>query len=351
MGSRGVIAAAVAPTDAALGAQVVEDRHVPHRIRRVLNVESGLNDGIATPFVSFFIAGAVADIVSHSSANLGGALGDLGIGAFVGAGIGLGGGLLVTLSTGYGWSSPNYRGIGALALALGAYALSVELGGNGFIAAFVGGLAIGTVLPDRQQEATLDFDAQAGELPVPSGLVPLRGSNGAGARQHDMADRGVRGTGTHRRAHGTGGLFAARRRSAHSDDRRVRRLVWTRGLASVVFGLIAFDSLHGPDAETVLTTITLTVLLSVLAAWHHRTTILATVRRSHRRARQRSETRARPRSEARSPATNYPRLGRTVSGNGVGRVGAHVNHSAISDAMKERGLRTPVRIRVVHTRA
>src|SRR5215213_857281 len=41
-----VIAAAVAPTDAALGAAIMQDRRVPGRIRRVLNVESGLNDGI-----------------------------------------------------------------------------------------------------------------------------------------------------------------------------------------------------------------------------------------------------------------------------------------------------------------
>ena len=53
-----VIAAAVAPTDAALGLPVVEDEHVPPRIRRILNVESGLNDGIATPFVTCAIAGA-----------------------------------------------------------------------------------------------------------------------------------------------------------------------------------------------------------------------------------------------------------------------------------------------------
>ena len=69
-----VIAAAVAPTDAALGAQVVEDEHVPARIRRILNVESGLNDGIATPFVTFFVAGAVADTVATRSTTLGGAL-------------------------------------------------------------------------------------------------------------------------------------------------------------------------------------------------------------------------------------------------------------------------------------
>jgi Sodium/hydrogen exchanger family len=68
-------AAAIAPTDAALGAQVVDDQHVPGRIRRALNVESGLNDGIATPFVTFFIASAVANTVSNSSVSLGASLG------------------------------------------------------------------------------------------------------------------------------------------------------------------------------------------------------------------------------------------------------------------------------------
>ena len=55
-----VIGTAVAPTDAALGAAIIEDKRVPGRIRRVLNVESGLNDGIVTPFVNFFLIAAVS---------------------------------------------------------------------------------------------------------------------------------------------------------------------------------------------------------------------------------------------------------------------------------------------------
>ncbi|MGH2394283.1 MAG: cation:proton antiporter, partial [Candidatus Limnocylindria bacterium] len=42
-------ASMLAPTDAALGLGVFTDRSVPARIRRALNVESGLNDGLATP--------------------------------------------------------------------------------------------------------------------------------------------------------------------------------------------------------------------------------------------------------------------------------------------------------------
>ena len=51
-----LVATILAPTDAALGLAVVTDRAVPVRIRRALNVESGLNDGIMTPFVTLFIA-------------------------------------------------------------------------------------------------------------------------------------------------------------------------------------------------------------------------------------------------------------------------------------------------------
>ena len=55
-----LIGAILAPTDAALGLPVVTNPAVPIRIRRVLNVESGLNDGIATPFVVLFISLATA---------------------------------------------------------------------------------------------------------------------------------------------------------------------------------------------------------------------------------------------------------------------------------------------------
>jgi hypothetical protein len=56
-----LVGAALAPTDAALGASVMSNPDVPLRIRRVLNVESGLNDGIATPIVLVAIAGVAAD--------------------------------------------------------------------------------------------------------------------------------------------------------------------------------------------------------------------------------------------------------------------------------------------------
>ena len=55
-----LLGAILAPTDAALGLPLFNNPQVPVRIRRALNVESGLNDGIATPFVTLFLAFAVA---------------------------------------------------------------------------------------------------------------------------------------------------------------------------------------------------------------------------------------------------------------------------------------------------
>src|SRR3978361_2306027 len=55
-----LVGAALAPTDAALGAPVISNPVVPSRVRGILNVESGLNDGIVTPVVSLALAGSAA---------------------------------------------------------------------------------------------------------------------------------------------------------------------------------------------------------------------------------------------------------------------------------------------------
>jgi NhaP-type Na+/H+ or K+/H+ antiporter len=85
----GLIAASLAPTDAALSASVIADARLPVRVRRVLNVESGLNDGIATPVVTFCIAAVATAIgvVSGEHEDGFGALGQLVIGVVVGAAV------------------------------------------------------------------------------------------------------------------------------------------------------------------------------------------------------------------------------------------------------------------------
>ena len=51
-----ILAIVLAPTDASLGQSVVSNPRVPVRIRQALNIESGLNDGFALPFLLLSIA-------------------------------------------------------------------------------------------------------------------------------------------------------------------------------------------------------------------------------------------------------------------------------------------------------
>ncbi|WP_328467363.1 cation:proton antiporter [Actinoplanes sp. NBC_00393] len=137
------VGAALAPTDAALGAAVMTDPAVPERVRRVLNVESGLNDGIATPVVTLAIAGAATAHGLGEAATPGAALIDLAIGIAVGIAAGLAGGRAMRTARHRGWASEDFAGPGVLALALAVYAGTLSLGGNGFVAAFVAGIAFG----------------------------------------------------------------------------------------------------------------------------------------------------------------------------------------------------------------
>src|SRR3954453_21636803 len=83
-----LLAAALAPTDAGLGAPTVLNPVVPARVRRLLNVESGLNDGLATPVVLFAVAAAAGLADESAGDHLGKAVLEIAVGALVGAVVG-----------------------------------------------------------------------------------------------------------------------------------------------------------------------------------------------------------------------------------------------------------------------
>ena len=147
-----LIAASLAPTDAALGQAVITDRQVPTRIRRILNVESGLNDGIATPFVLLAIGLATAE-ATGSDGWIADAMHAGAIGAAAGIVVGAAGGWLARGRRSPQVDLPASRQLAVLALAIGSYLVAVALGGNGFIAAFVGGLAFGVATRRRAEDA------------------------------------------------------------------------------------------------------------------------------------------------------------------------------------------------------
>ena len=143
----------MAPTDAALGLPIFNNPNVPERIRRALNVESGLNDGIATPFVVLFIALAIDEFEpqSHWLVN---AVEQIGLAVISGALVGLAGGWLLRQADRRKWTNNLSEQIAILGLSLAAYFTSLAVGGNGFIAAFVAGLVFGASTRERFAEPT-----------------------------------------------------------------------------------------------------------------------------------------------------------------------------------------------------
>ena len=258
-----LIGAALAPTDAALGATVMSDPAVPGKVRRALNVESGLNDGIATPIVLVAIAGVaanegIAGVESPSRAVLA-----LLVGVLAGAAIGGAGGAATRLARRRGWISEELSGPAVLALALLAYTGALLVDGNGFVAAFVGGLVFGGVA-GRGGEKEVYFVEQSGAMAsMISWLifgalaVPVIGE----AWTPNVLAYAVLSLTVIRML-----PVALALAGAGFDRFAVSFVGWfgPRGLASVIFALLAAEDLHDTGKDLVAV-IAFTVLLSVLA--------------------------------------------------------------------------------------
>ncbi len=149
-----LLAAVLAPTDSALGLPVISNERVPLLIRNALNVEGGLNDGLALPFVTIFLALALEQENAVGGGHVLQVLlrGLVASGA-IGAAVGWGGTLLLRWSTGRGWSGPHWQSVALLAMAVLSFALADLIEGSGFIAAWAAGLAAGLVSRGSLAEA------------------------------------------------------------------------------------------------------------------------------------------------------------------------------------------------------
>jgi NhaP-type Na+/H+ or K+/H+ antiporter len=159
-----IIGVVLAPTDAALGQMVVKNKGIPNRIREALEVESGLNDGLSVPFLLVFIAiGLSEESFSPTGYFVQTALEQIGLGAIVGIAVGFIGSRIVIKSRNNGWITPNYQRIAFLVLAVLSFIIADEIGGSGFIAAFIGGLATGYVTRDAGK-VLMDFAEAEGQF-------------------------------------------------------------------------------------------------------------------------------------------------------------------------------------------
>ncbi len=159
----GIIAAVLAPTDAALGQAVVSSKSIPARIRQGLNVESGLNDGLAIPFLFLFAGLAASGTEVSAQGWVGFAAQQIGLGALAGVVVGLLGGWLFQQATARKLITPTFQQLAMVALAISAWALAEGISGNGFIAAFVAGMSAGRITPACGAKI-LNFTDDEGQL-------------------------------------------------------------------------------------------------------------------------------------------------------------------------------------------
>lgn len=162
-----ILGAILAPTDAALGQAVVSYEKLPVRIRQTINVESGLNDGIALPFLLLFIAIAT-DAENASGADnivywLGFAGKQIGFGVLVGIIIGYTGGKFVSYCQDKGIASKTFTDLSAVVLAILSFSVTEAIEGNGYIAAFIAGLTLGNT-SKHICEGVFDFAETEGQL-------------------------------------------------------------------------------------------------------------------------------------------------------------------------------------------
>jgi NhaP-type Na+/H+ or K+/H+ antiporter len=157
-----LLGALLSPTDPVLSSGVVTDPRVPRVVRHSLNLESGLNDGLALPAVLAF--GAALDPTSANFDWVRFVLQDIGFGFAFGLACGLIGSLLIPRQRqdqAERRIPAHQEALYALGVAFATYGLTVlPPHGNGFIGVFVAAIVIGIRRPDLRDS----FAEQTEEL-------------------------------------------------------------------------------------------------------------------------------------------------------------------------------------------
>jgi NhaP-type Na+/H+ or K+/H+ antiporter len=257
-----VLAIIVVPVDLAPAVAIVRDRRVPERLRDIMNVEAGLNDGIAAPLFLFCLAGATAKHTPAAEA-LENAVPAILVAVGVGGAIGLTAAVTLGWSWRRKWTEPSALRLGVLALPVMAYTLAIPLGGNGFVAAFVAGLLFAVRdhgLPSEALQLTEDVGT----------LLSLCVWFVFGRAVDEVLDAGVR---VEVVVYALLALTVVRilpvllaLRGTTITRLEAIFIGWMgpRGLASLVFGLLAVIELNGDPSSLTAQVMVITVLLSVI---------------------------------------------------------------------------------------
>jgi NhaP-type Na+/H+ or K+/H+ antiporter len=133
-----LLGAVLTPTDPVFAAAIVGSEHVPSRVRFLLNVESGLNDGLALPIVVVML-----DLIRATPVEPG----TIAVKLVLGIALGIGVTWLVLRLERFQFFSPasSFEPYNAFALGLLVFGLASIIGANIFLAAFTAGITVASV--------------------------------------------------------------------------------------------------------------------------------------------------------------------------------------------------------------
>lgn len=263
-----LIGAILAPTDPVFAAALVGNDRVPGRLRHLLNVESGVNDGLALPFVVVLLAVTAEGAAGAGDLHLAEIGWELALGLAIGVVVPW---LALMLERArYFSASVHYEPLNAVAIGLLVLALGKATHGNLFLAAFAAGITVAT-FGERQRESFEEFGELIAEIFKLAALLVF----GALISAEFLADIGW-----------TGWVFVllalvmARPvaiwvsflRSGLSA-REQAAVMWfgPKGFASVVYGLLVLKA-DIPAAQEVFQLVAATIVASIIA--HSSTDVL-----------------------------------------------------------------------------
>lgn len=259
-----LIGAVLAPTDPVFAAALVGNEKVPARLRHLLNVESGVNDGLALPFVLIFLTMASGSPDLHP----GELIGELALGLLIGVAIPY---LAIKLeATRFFSASAAYQPLNALAIGLLVLAVCQVTHANLYLAAFAAGITIATCGP-KQREAFEEFGELLAELFKLAALLVF----GALISPSFLSEIPWGGW-----VFAVLALVVARPAAlavsflgSGLNAREQLAAAWfgPKGFAAVVYGLLVLES-QIPAADAVFHLVALTIVLSIVA--HSSTDVL-----------------------------------------------------------------------------
>ena len=251
-----LLGAALAPTDPVLAAAIVGREEVPARVRRLLNLESGLNDGLALPIVIILIAAA-----GHNEFRVGSIAADVTLGVVIGIAVPLAATYVARLP--FLSSTTRYEPLNAVAIGLLVLSLAVITHANEFLAAFTCGITIASAGPEIR-DAFERFGESITELLKLAGLLVFGALITPGLFA-DVSWPGYVFAGLALLVTRPASILVSLLRSPMpSQERVVAAWFGPKGFASVVFGLLILQA-DVTAASRIFHLVALVVVASILA--------------------------------------------------------------------------------------